>query len=200
VRQSAERLESEWIELRATQPERGDEVEAEEVAAMRPEGRPLPAGCLELGQDREEAEDAVAVDGIEYEDVAIRAETAVAAKQVRLGGREERLPGSQRRVIRGGERRESLEVVRVAHIFEPAKPVRGERARRLDPARASPGVHCIHGEAPGVANDAQHHVDPAEILGDRGRADLDLYHLVTKLHERAGLVLEHSQVVGGIAK
>ena len=42
-------------------------------------------------------------------------------------------------------------------------------------------------------------VDPADVLGQRGRADLDLQHAVTELHEGSGLVLEAPQIVGGVA-
>ena len=127
------------------------------------------------------------------------AEIAVAVEQAGLGGREERLPDGQGPVVLSRERRQPLEVVRVADILEPAETVGSERPRGLDPRVARPGVHRIDGQARGIADDAEHDLDPADVLGERGRADLDLQHAVTAVHERSRLVLEASQIVSGVA-
>jgi len=66
-------------------------MEAEEVAAMRPEGRTLPSARLHRLNDLEIAGQAVAMDGIEQQDVAVAAQATMAVEQPRLGRGEEGL-------------------------------------------------------------------------------------------------------------
>ena len=75
---AAEGLETERVDLGTAEPKRGDDVEAKEMAAMRPEPRARPAALFEHLDNLQVARQAVTMDGIEKEDVSVTTQSAVA--------------------------------------------------------------------------------------------------------------------------
>src|SRR5262249_32317708 len=121
--------------------ERGDDVQREEMSAMRPEALAQPAGGNEMVDDLEIAGQPVAMDRVEDEHVTIGAEAAVARQQLRLGEREQRLAGGDRRRGGGGG-----EVERTENVLEQLEVGRRERARGLDSSVGPIGIHRVNGE------------------------------------------------------
>jgi len=81
---AAEGLETKRVDLGTAEPKRGDDVEAKEMAAMRPERRARPAALFEHLDNLQVARQAVTMDGIEKEDVSVTTQSAVPIEQIGL--------------------------------------------------------------------------------------------------------------------
>jgi hypothetical protein len=83
-RWAVEWLEGQRVDLGAAEAESRDEVEAEQVAAVWPEGVPGPSGRRERVDDLQVAGQAVAVHWIEQQNVASTPQARVPVEQCRF--------------------------------------------------------------------------------------------------------------------
>jgi hypothetical protein len=81
---AAEGLETERVDFGAAEPESGYDMQAKEMAAMRPERSARPAALFQHLDDLQVARQAVAMDRIENEDVSAAAQSAMPVEQIGL--------------------------------------------------------------------------------------------------------------------
>jgi len=81
---AAEGLETERVDLGAAESESGYDMPAEEMAAMRPERRARPAALFQQLDNLQVAGQAIAMDGIEKEDVSAATQSAVPVEHIGL--------------------------------------------------------------------------------------------------------------------
>ena len=129
---AVERMEGQRVDLGAAEAESRDEVQAEQVTAVRPEGAPGPAGGCERVNDLQVAGQAVAVHGIEEENVTTTPQARMPVEQCRLSRREQCLAGRDRGVVACGDARVGGEIQRVADVLEPPESEAGQRRARRD--------------------------------------------------------------------
>jgi hypothetical protein len=125
-RRAVERVEGQRVDLGATEAESGDQVEAEQVAAVRPERVPGPAGSGERVDDPQVAGQAVTVHGIEKQNVAIAPQARVPVEQRRFGRREQCLASGDRGLVARGDAGLGGKVERITDVFEPPQAEAGQ--------------------------------------------------------------------------
>src|SRR6516165_7624407 len=195
---AAEGLETERVDLGTAEPKRGDDVEAKEMAAMRPERRARPAALFEHLDNLQVARQAVTMDGIEKEDVSVTTQSAVPIEQIGLCRGEQRFAGGDRRGIAPCDCGEGFEIQRIADIFEPPEPERRKQIRRLDAACGRVGVYRVDGKMIGTVEESRRDVDALQILSQWRAADLDLGAPIAEIAKAADLIGKTTDIVGGV--
>jgi hypothetical protein len=105
-------------------------MQAKQVPTVRPESRARPPH-LQAIKNLQVSGYAVAVDRIEKQNVAFGRKPAIAVQQFRFGGREECFACCDLAGIVRCQRRQRIEIERIAEVLNPPQTVRGECARNV---------------------------------------------------------------------
>src|SRR5450631_1080615 len=190
VGEAAERLEEIGIAFVAAEAEARRDVEGHLVAAMGNAARGRPAVRAQHVERAQVLDQPVAQRAIELQPVAVGPHAAVAHEVSRiLHGKEVFAGGHRLRVVRG-ERGLQLVVQGIARLLVPEEVVARERLCVRDrgvEVEASVGVDR---EALSRAENPEHGLDAALVLGERGAPDLHLHDTVAALEVARHLALE----------